>query len=219
MLTALAIASGLLQAAGYTIYIRKALAKEIDPNPATWLMFAYGTATLVVLEWDRDASAMLLVLPVVCALLSVYVAYLSWQKIGFSWSRFSLLQPLDRISMATDIALTIGYVGIWLATANGWLSEENRLAVVLLFLVLSNLSTVVQFVPLMQGAWRKSGAEHYLPWSVWSSAYLMLALLTYLEEREFNELILYPLSGVILHGAVAVLAARNPPNRTLSTLC
>jgi hypothetical protein len=43
---ALSLLSGLLQAAGYVIYVRGSLRHEILPNPTTWLLFAYDTTLL-----------------------------------------------------------------------------------------------------------------------------------------------------------------------------
>ena len=50
MMLYLGLLAGLLQLVGYLLYVRD---EEIEPNPVTWLMFAYGTMLLTVLEWDR----------------------------------------------------------------------------------------------------------------------------------------------------------------------
>lgn len=70
MLGTLAILSGVLQVAGYVLYIKKTLGKEINPNPTSWLMWAYGTTLVLVLELDRNAGWEILLLPFLCA---VYV--------------------------------------------------------------------------------------------------------------------------------------------------
>ena len=40
---AIGIMAGLLQVAGYAFYSSKMLKRDIRPNAASWLMFAYGT--------------------------------------------------------------------------------------------------------------------------------------------------------------------------------
>lgn len=52
----LGIVAAALQAAGYLVYGSRVLRRDILPNPTSWLMFAYGTTLLFILEWDRDAS-------------------------------------------------------------------------------------------------------------------------------------------------------------------
>ena len=68
----LGIISGFLQLLGYILYIRN---PDIDPNPVTWFMFAYGTGILAILEWDASATWPELFLPITCAVFSIYVSY------------------------------------------------------------------------------------------------------------------------------------------------
>src|SRR3989344_4876352 len=81
----LGIFAAALQATGYLVYGFKVLRKEILPNPASWLMFAYGTSFLLILEWDRDASFALLALPAACALLSIIIALYCLHKVRRAW--------------------------------------------------------------------------------------------------------------------------------------
>ena len=73
----LGLLAGVLQLVGYLIYVRD---EEIEPNPVTWLMFAYGTMLLTMLEWDRQASAAELALPLVCSSMALYVAGRCWWR-------------------------------------------------------------------------------------------------------------------------------------------
>lgn len=201
-LLVLACASGLLQALGYLVYIRKSLSKEIEPNPTTWLMFAYGTALLTVLEWDRDAQWPLLVLPAVCALLSIRVTFLCWRNGKLKWPE----SWVDRFAFLTDLLLTVAYVSVWYASSHQVISEQEREALVIAFLLCSNASTVISFIPLMREARKNPEHEHPLPWTIWSSAYGTLAVATILEEGWQTELLIYPATNMLLHGFVAILA-------------
>ena len=81
----LGILAAVLQISGYFTYGWKVLRRDIEPNAASWLMFAYGTTLLVVVEWDRGASFALLFLPIVCALLSIGIAWFCLQKTRRAW--------------------------------------------------------------------------------------------------------------------------------------
>lgn len=203
--TTLAIVSGLLQALGYAVYIWKSLKHEIEPNPTTWFMFAYGTATLTLLEWDRDASWELLVLPVTCAVLSIFVAFLCWKRGKLVWPS----HWMDWSAFGTDVLLTLGYVGIFVATSQDLVTPELKGALVLAFLLVTNLSTIVSFIPLVRGAYEDPSCEHPLPWLIWASAYATLAYLTFRESGLASEFMIYPASNAVLHGSVGILAIRR----------
>lgn len=204
MITALAVMSGLLQVLGYFVYIRKSLRHEVEPNAATWFMFAYGTAALTLLEWDQDASWQLLVLPVTCALLSIVVAVICFRH-------GTLHFPKDWVSRGAflaDVLLTVGYVCARVGASLDYITDDVRNALVLVFIVLSNSSTFVSFVPLLKGAWDEPEHEHVQPWLIWASAYTTLGVLTYLEQQEFTVLLLYPVSCALLHALAGLFALR-----------
>lgn len=203
MITTIAVISGLLQALGYSVYILKSLRKEVEPNPTTWLMFAYGTMLLTALEFDRNAGPALLILPIVCATLSIFVA-------GLCWKRGTLTWPKDRYSKAafrTDVVLTVGYFSVAVASFTPFVSDAQRTSFALAFLVLSNLSTAVSFVPMLKDTWQEPEKEHPLAWGIWTAAYSTLGIATFLEGG-WSELMIYPVSCALLHGLVGVLALR-----------
>lgn len=209
MIATLAVVSGLLQALGYSVYFWKSIRKETDPNPTTWLMFAYGTALLTVLEYDRDAPWQLLILPIVCATLSVGVAILCKVRGTLKWPDTTY----ERAALATDIGLTICYVSVAFLSLTALVSSEQRVALALCFLVLTNASTVVSFIPTLKGTWDKPSSEHPLAWLIWTMAYSTLGFATLLEEGAWTEFMIYPVSCALLHGLVGVFALRRHLHR------
>lgn len=198
MVLILGLLAGLLQVCGYIAYIRKSLSNEIQPNPSTWFMFSYGTASLTVLEWDRAAPVELLILPITCAVLSVVVAWYCWQKGTLRWPSCWI----DRVAFICDLVLTAAYVLARIGSTSHMISEQERVMLVIGFLVCSNLSTLVSFIPLMRNAGEE---ESSLPWGIWSVAYATLAVTTIITTG-YTELLIYPISNAIWHGLVAVLA-------------
>ncbi len=201
----LALLSGLFQALGYIVYIRKSLRHEVEPNPSTWFMFAYGTAMLTVLEYDRDADFTLLVLPITCAFLSLRVAAICWSQGRLKWPK----RWLDRSAFLIDLTLTAAYISVWMATKDGRISEEQHVLLVLSFLALTNASTAVSFIPILGGAWEEPKNEHPLPWFIWTTAYCTLGYVTYLEYGIWTEFMVYPASNALLHGLVGLFAIRR----------
>jgi len=207
--------AGLLQLLGYVLYLRN---EDIEPEPVTWFMFAYGTLILGVLEWDASATLPELILPTVCGLLAVVVSYRCWR-------RARILNPTkwwpedwwpedvwDRFSFVGDIVITVGYVAAWFLAATAFLSIESREYAVLAFLFLSNLSTFPSFYPILNSTWKHPEREHWLPWTIWALAYFVLAIVTYnTHSTIWHPLMLYPLSNVAMHALVAVFALRKKP--------
>ena len=195
--------AGVLQALGYGLYIRQVLRHEIVPNAATWLMFAYGTGLLGVLEFSRGAGWELLVLPTICAGSSIVVAAICLKRGTLRWPK----EWQDRSAFLADVVLTVLYVGAWVLVLLGNLSKEERGYADLAFLICSNLTTITSFSPLIRGAERK---ESSLPWVVWTYAYTVLGVATFVQHGPWTELMIYPVLNALLHGRVAWLGQNRP---------
>jgi hypothetical protein len=209
----LGVIAGALQLLGYFFYIYN---ENIDPNPITWFMLAYGTGLLTILEWDKDASVPELILPAVCSVLGIYVSYRCWRTARLIdpqrwWPRDWWPDNIwDRWSFISDLLITVAYVAAWALTVTTFISDESRNVAVFLFLFLSVLSTFPAFYPIVRTTYEKPEREDALPWFIWTLAYVVLCIVTYLAQGEFwHILMFYPVSNVALHLLVALLAARR----------
>lgn len=201
----LGIISGLVQIVGYGYYIVKTQRHDISPNPTTWLIFAFDTALLTLLEATAGASISLLLLPAACASGSIYVAWLIRKAGKLHWPS----DPFDTYILYTGIVIAVSYT-LAFSVSHLHLGPSNTLyAINLLFLILSNLNTFVAFVPIIREVYISPQDEHAGPWTIWTGAYTILAIATYFEvgfEIEHIILYAYPLSNILLHGTIAVLA-------------
>ncbi len=207
------IAAGLLQLLGYILYLS---IQNIDPNPVTWFMFAYGTAILTVLEWDAHATVPELILPTVCAVLAVVVSVRCWIRARKAnpdrwWpEEWWPEDRWERWSFISDIIITIGYVTAWALAAWAILPGEYLYLAVLVFLFLSNLSTFPSFYPLLRETYIHPHKEHWAPWAVWALAYAILGFVTYSTHGNvFHPLMFYPVSNALMHGLVAYLSLKK----------
>lgn len=213
------VLAGIVQIIGYGIYIYLDHTYEtIDPNPITWFMFAYGTFVLAILEWDSEATYAELIVPVVCSVGAIWVAWRCWQKARrhnpSSWwpNDWWPNDPWERGSFISDIVITIAYIGAWILASATLLTEEGRMWAVLIFLLLSNLSTFPQFWPIFSTTYKNPRREHWLPWFVWTVAYGLLGIVTYLTHGTFwHVLMFYPASNFILHAVVGIISLKKPP--------
>lgn len=194
------IFAALLQTAGYAFYGSKVLARDIRPNAISWLMFAYGTTLLLVVEWDRDASIALLILPASCALLSIIVAFYALRNSRSWWPK----DLLERFSFSLDVVLTVVYLATWVLIAQGLISEADKSLAEVVILICWNIGIFTAFFPLLRQVYRHPHTEQAGPWITWTIAYLLLGFATFIEVGEFNELMLYPLTNATVHGFVAV---------------
>ncbi|MDR6624854.1 hypothetical protein [Caulobacter segnis] len=196
--------AGALQAAGYGLYVRHALRAETRPNPASWLMFAYGTALVVVLEAAAGASWPMLLLPAVCAASSIFVAALAFL-------RGATLRDLDRadfLAFVLDVGCTLAYLAVWAARAGGLVRPDLfELAAVLLLAGAAGTS-ITSFIPILRGTYRAPDQERPWPWIVWTAAYGALALATLMASAP-SALLIYPGINLLLHALVAALSVRR----------
>lgn len=193
------VAAGCLQLVAYLVYIRFFLKDTIRPNPITWIMFSYGTSLILFLEWRAGAHWSVLLLPAVCAAMSIIVALLCLRRGSIAPSG-----KAERLAFGADLGLTLGYIA--LVGSNGSGPYFN-----LGFIIAGNATAVTAFIPILLSTWRNPQDEHVLPWSLWTVAYGLL-LVTTLASSGVSEpgLLIYPVVSVVLHGAVAILAALAP---------
>jgi len=194
------IISGLLQLLGYIDYYGKAIRNEIDPNPLMWLIFAYGTALLTILEVDlmwiaiQDGQLTTVIaytiLPVVCSLCGIAIAFMIWRRTynaakatnpKIKWWKFwpqawKFSMDWDGYSFMFDFACTIGYLLAWLALASSIMAEEGRSNTTLMLLILSSVTTFPGYIPTIRQVLRNPHDEHWRPWTVWAAGYAFLCV-------------------------------------------
>lgn len=198
MIVQLAILAAALQALGYVLYARLFLKKVIRPNAASSFMFAYGTALLVLLEASDGASWPMLALPGTCACMSIFVALLCLRK-----GATEKVDRVEAVAFSADVWLTI----LWSAIAFGYGDISPYSAG---FLLAGNVTTLTAFFPVLRSTWKTPEREQPLPWLVWTSAYCVLAVVTFLADHgQHPALMVYPVLSVALHGSVALMALRG----------
>lgn len=202
---AFAILSGLLQALGYFVYVKKTLANEINPNPTSWLMWSYGTALVLILEWSHNASAAMLVLPAVCSISSMVVAFICSRRGTFKWPN----ETSDKIALYTDLTLTLTFIIIWILVSVQILDVGQQEVANISLLVIGATSSIITFVPLIRNTWGNPNDEHWIMWAIWTLAYGFLLLATILSDHWTWDLAIYPAINCCLHFTVALLATRN----------
>ncbi len=225
------LAAGFIQLVGYILYWKLVVTADGKlPNPLTWLMFGYGTFILTILEWDVGASWDELYLPAVCSICGIGVAgfiwFRSYKTTKQRWPREWNMKHVDLwdgMSLSIDLVVTIGYVTAWAIFTWGALDEEGRYLSKMMFLLFCNISTVFNFVPVLRDTRSHPSHEHWLPWTVWTLSYSLLAIETWFDPEvimptswDLNTwdasvmtwiwLLMYPVSNLVFHGAVALLA-------------
>jgi hypothetical protein len=191
----LGILAGVFQLVAYLVYIRFFLRDSIRPNPISWIMFAYGTSLMAFLEWRAGATWDLLVLPLVCASMSVLVAIMCFRK-----GNVEAAGQAERWAFGADLGLTFGYIALMGRIGSSALLTAG-------FVIASNLTTVTAFIPILLSTARNPRNERAEPWAIWTLAYALLALATW-SSTGFSQptLLMYPIASVVLHGSIALLA-------------
>ncbi len=202
---ALGFLSGVVQLLGYYYYIKKTKREDISPNPTTWLIFAFDTALLVALEAVAGATFSILFLPLACAGGAIYVAWLVRKNGSLCWPT----DTVDLYILKFGIFIAVAYTALFTLWHFQIVSGELLHLAGFSFLALSNLNTFVAFTPILRDVYTSPLQEHAGPWTIWTIAYGLLTILTYLEVGNNQEeyiFFLYPVSCLFLHASMAFLA-------------
>lgn len=205
LIFSLGILAGIIQIIGYIFYILKTNRNDISPNPTTWLIFAFDTTILTALEAIAGADVALLFLPFMCSIGAIYIAWLVRKAGRLHWPT----DPFDAYILKVGIFIACAYTVLFILWHFAVVPTTMLHAAGFLFLVLTNINTFVAFIPILREVKHDPLHEHAGPWTIWTAAYVLLGVVTYLEvgfERDGLIFYVYPVSCAILHGAIAVLA-------------
>ena len=195
----LGLIAGAFQLIAYMIYIRYFIKDAIRPNATSWVMFSYGTLLMLFLQWQEGASWELLILPAVCAAMSLIVAVLCYKR-----GSAGPTDAFEKGAFSADIGLTVGYLALLGTKANGPFFNFG-------FLIAGNLTTLTAFLPILRSTWKNPENEKAAPWIFWSVAYAFLVVSTLVtNETSTPALLIYPCLSLILHGSIAGLALMAP---------
>jgi len=124
----------------------------------------------------------------------------------------------EKLSFQSDIFITIGYICAWLFLLISWVTPEQKEWAALVFLFLSNLSTFSAFYPIFSTTYKNPEREDWLPWMIWSAAYVILAMITFLtHDKLWHSLMFYPVSNALLHALVGIIVIVRAPLEDMQT--
>ncbi len=198
MLANFGVLAAVLQIVGYLVYIRYFLKHSIKPNAASFFMFAYGTSLLAFMEWQNGATWSVLLLPTVCAVMSIIVAIMCIPR-----GATEKIDRVEAVAFSVDLWLTIIYAALVMGFGSG--SQYSSW-----FLLATNLTAVTCFVPVIRSTWIAPDRELPAPWLVWTFAYGALAIATFQTSGTAHPMLLvYPILNMVLHGILGIFALRR----------
>lgn len=206
--TMIGLSAGVLQASAYFLYTRLVLKCETRPNGMSWLMWAYGTFVFFFIEFDVAAPLSVLILPAVCMVCALIVSVYSFVK-----SSYIPPERGDYAALFVDLLLMGSYLVLLLLLSTGVITGEQQASLAMIFLVLTSLSTLVTFYPIMRTTFEDPCGENPIPWFIWTVAYGLLLYTVMIEGMSWQYMI-YPILNILLHGSIGVFALTDDP-RTL----
>ncbi len=192
----LGVLAGLVQLAGYWQYHKAMQLKGNKPSPASWFMWAVdGGVDLFIFamltkDWEKNF------LSSVCAIAAIAVFVQIWRR-----ERTLRLSKSDYAFVVMNGLLVAFYV----ATRNPFISNA-----------LLGVSLAIAFTPNLFAVWSDPNSESPQPWFIWTLAYVLLTLVIVLEWQNWWELI-YPVTSIVLTGAVGLIASFKHHTNAVST--
>jgi len=187
----LTLVTSLIQIIGFVIYDVQAFRKMLNPNLATWGIFAGITILNFTSYHSMSGDWMVSLLPTVSAMFNILTFVVAIAKGG----RFRDIDKFDRTAFVIGIVAGITWI-LFKSAANSNLIVQ--------------FAVIVAFVPIYKALWKKPSLERPLPWLIWSGAYTLGVILVYLRNTDHWEAFVYPGVCVALHLGVALLTKRSP---------
>lgn len=182
--------AGVLQLVGYIIYIYFVFYKNIKPNASSWIMWTYGNLLLTGSYISATENLSQQILPAVCGISCVITCIIF--VIG---GKFEKLDITEKIVLSIDILIGI----FWIYSKNSeWVN------------ILVDGTAIISFVPIIRNTYKNPEEEHFLPWLVWTSAYVLL-LIVAIQSHSNNPFldIFYPASYATYHLLIALFALKQ----------
>lgn len=185
--TVLPIAAALIHLVGFLTYNIQAKLRKSDPNPVTWLLWAF-LALQNALSFsemnDRVAALQFFAGSVGCMMTFAYTFFigrLDWPK-GNEWG-----------------ILVAGIVALTLRKEFSATTANMTLAAVL----------ACSFWLTIRGVWENPMREKPPAWWLWTIAYLLTGVHIYQSKGLLTPSMVMPLLGLMGHGVVAILCKRS----------
>lgn len=195
--------SGLCIVIGYCIYAWQVVKKENTPNGTTWLMWAYGIFVFFFIEFDASAPVSILLLPGFETIAAIGIA-------SYAYYKASYIKPdkSDYITLFIDVFLLVSYLVIVFLLKQNILSTLSVSLVSATFILLTSLSTITSFIPILRSTYKNPANERPFAWFVWGTAYTFL-LITIISEDLGWYFFVYPILNLLLHYGLALLTFRK----------
>jgi hypothetical protein len=197
------IIAAMLQACGYLSYYK--LTEK--PNAASWLIWFYGNALMLVSYTSFTHVTWIESLPILCAILNIAIVILFFIQKKFTWP-----DKTEWLFVGVDILITL----LWFvlthvpSIANFYHQTCGiRLSCDVFIHILLLGSAIVSFVPILRQTLHNADDEHPRPWLFWSMAYAVW-LVAEILHRDVDKSVewwsvLYPTVYFGLHVAMAMI--------------
>lgn len=213
LVSLLGIIAALLQASGYFSYYK--LTK--NPNAASWLIWFYGNALMMISYISFTKVTWVESLPIVCAVLNLVIVILFYFQ-----KKFSMPDKTEWFFVGIDISITILWLVLsYVPTVTSFYYETCNVHIRcdIFIHVLLLLSAVISFVPIFrQTLINNAEGENAMPWLFWSSAYAVWFIAELVHKgiaNVDNWSLVYPFVYFWLHCIMAIIILKKKPKASI----
>ena len=185
----LGFAAGLIHIAAFIIYYWQIFSGSSKPNWTTWTLWVFISSLNCISYIAMSKDVIKGILPIASTFACVVVFFASSLK-----GKFSKLDPKDTIVLL----LGISSLFLW------WTYHSATYANLLL-----QVCILISFFPTLRGVRKNPENEKFLPWFVWSFAYILNIIIVFLRWKDQYQDFAYPVNCFFLHFFVGVFSLRK----------
>jgi hypothetical protein len=193
-------ASALLMLIGYLWYASFLFRHNTRANATMWTLTSISGVVLIIAEFLYGVPWNALKTDAVDAVAAVLITL-----IAFGLRSYTPWTERDKKLVIWYIGLFIVYLaGDYLgrnAHMAGFIAQTIQIGVIVLY----NITTLIEFWPLLRETWEDPSNELPYAWFVWTSSYSLYFFVRLFEKVELVNL-LHPMLAVLLHGSLVLLA-------------
>jgi len=184
----LTLVTSSVQIIGFVIYDVQAFRKMLNPNVASWAIWAGITVLNFTSYSSMSGDWMKSLLPTVSSAFCILTFVVAIAKGG----KFSKLDQFDKSALALGAIAALTWFFLKSATYANLIVQA---------------AVLIGFVP----TWRAAEKERALPWFIWTSAYVLGTILVVLRWTGQWQDLVYPVGLFFAHLAVALMAQAKTP--------
>lgn len=195
--------AAVIMALGYVLYAIFLFQARTRANATAWGLMCVSATTFLIVEYIYGVPWNALKLGFVDAVIAFVI-----MGLAYLLGRMQSWTQHDKKLIVVYVLLLAIYLTADFFKKTSTIEGHIVMLLQIIIILIYNLITVLEFIPIIKETWSKNENELPWPWIVWTLSYVVYFYVRVLEDVDAVNLV-YPFLSIILHGSVAVFTVSH----------